>query len=125
MTSAGVTESRYRKILEWSPDDGGHWIVEVPDLPGCISDGATQTEALTNVEDAIRLWLEVDAERNGEVARLRGVLREIAESGDDRGWELARIARDAIGCSGMIQGTSYVCGEGGQRCANCAKDVTP
>lgn len=36
-----------------------------PDLPGCHSQGATRDEALANIKDAIRLWLEVEAEETG------------------------------------------------------------
>jgi len=39
-----------------SPEDGGGWIALVPDLPGCMSDGATAKYALDNVEDAIHEW---------------------------------------------------------------------
>lgn len=41
------------------------WAVSCPDLPGCHSQGATRDEALTNIKDAIRLWLEVEAEETG------------------------------------------------------------
>ncbi len=41
-----------------SVDDGGGWIAIVPDLPGCITDGANAFEALTNAEGAIEEWKE-------------------------------------------------------------------
>ena len=41
------------------------WAVSCPDLPGCHSQGATRDEALENIKDAIRLWLEVEAEETG------------------------------------------------------------
>jgi predicted RNase H-like HicB family nuclease len=44
-------------------DEDGIWIVECPAIPGCVSQGATREEALESVEDAIRLCLEVRAER--------------------------------------------------------------
>jgi len=53
-----------RKI---SSADGGGWLAEIPDLPGCISDGETQQEALDNVQDAKRDWLEVAIERKQEI----------------------------------------------------------
>ena len=40
------------------PEDGGGFVATVPDLPGCMSDGATPEEALTNVQDAISTWIE-------------------------------------------------------------------
>jgi antitoxin HicB len=39
-----------------SDEDGGGWVAIVPDLPGCMSDGRTAFEALTNAGDAIEEW---------------------------------------------------------------------
>ncbi len=44
-------------------DEDGVWVVECPSIPGCVSQGRTRDEALKNVEDAIRLCLEVRAEQ--------------------------------------------------------------
>lgn len=49
----------YTVVLEES-DEG--FAVSAPGLPGCHSQGATEAEALTNIADAIREWLEVAAE---------------------------------------------------------------
>lgn len=38
-------------------DEGGFW-VEVPALPGCVSQGETEAEALANIREAIELTLE-------------------------------------------------------------------
>ncbi len=43
-------------------DEDGVWVVECPAIPGCVSQGQTRDEALENIEDAIRLCLEVRAE---------------------------------------------------------------
>jgi predicted RNase H-like HicB family nuclease len=43
-------------------DEDGIWIVECPVIPGCVSQGDTRAQALVNIEDAIRLCLEVRAE---------------------------------------------------------------
>ena len=40
-------------------DEDGIWIVECPSIPGCVTQGATTDEALANIEEAIRLCLEV------------------------------------------------------------------
>jgi predicted RNase H-like HicB family nuclease len=40
-------------------DEAGYYVAEVPALPGCLSQGKTQGEALTNVKEAIEGWLEV------------------------------------------------------------------
>jgi len=44
-------------------DEDGIWITECPAIPGCISQGDTKEEALANIREAIRLCLEVRAER--------------------------------------------------------------
>lgn len=40
-------------------DESGYYVAEVPALPGCLSQGKTQEEALVNVKEAIEGWLEV------------------------------------------------------------------
>jgi predicted RNase H-like HicB family nuclease len=52
----------YRVTL-FESDEG--WAISCPDLPGCHSQGATRQEALENIREAIRLWLEVEAEETG------------------------------------------------------------
>lgn len=47
---------KYSVLLEES-DEG--FAVSVPGLPGCHSQGATQAEALANIADAIREYLDV------------------------------------------------------------------
>ena len=44
-------------------DEDGVWIAECPSIPGCVSQGSTKDEAVENVRDAIKLCLEVRAER--------------------------------------------------------------
>lgn len=41
-----------------SAEDGGGYFAIVPDLPGCMSDGATRELAARNVDDAIAAWIE-------------------------------------------------------------------
>jgi predicted RNase H-like HicB family nuclease len=41
------------------------WSVSCFDLPGCHSQGATREEAISSIRDAIKLWLEVEAEESG------------------------------------------------------------
>jgi predicted RNase H-like HicB family nuclease len=44
-------------------DEDGYWIVECPSIPGCFSQGDTRDEAIVNIKDAIKICLEVRAER--------------------------------------------------------------
>jgi predicted RNase H-like HicB family nuclease len=47
---------KYRVIIE--QDEDGVYVAEVPSLPGCISQGETREEALTNIKEAIAAYLE-------------------------------------------------------------------
>jgi predicted RNase H-like HicB family nuclease len=47
---------RLTVVLE--PSDEGGYTVYVPSLPGCISEGDTKEEALSNIGEAIQLYLE-------------------------------------------------------------------
>lgn len=52
------TSSAYKVVIEpLAEAEGGGYLATVPELPGCMSDGKTRAEALTNVEDAIATWL--------------------------------------------------------------------
>jgi antitoxin HicB len=53
----------YRIVLYPSPEGG--YAVEIPELPGCLSQGETKEEALAMIEDAKRCWL-IDAMEHGD-----------------------------------------------------------
>ncbi len=44
-------------IRPLTAEEGGGYLIEFPDLPGCISDGETVGEAISNGEDAKRAWI--------------------------------------------------------------------
>jgi len=47
---------KYRIIIE--QDEDGIYVAECPSLPGCISQGNTRSEAIANIQDAIRGYLK-------------------------------------------------------------------
>jgi len=56
-----MSSPRFTVVIEPLSDsdsDGGGYLATVPDLPGCMSDGATDVEALENAHDAIDAWME-------------------------------------------------------------------
>lgn len=55
----GILKGYAFTIRELTPDDGGGFLIEFPDLPGCISDGETVEEAIDNGADALKSWLSV------------------------------------------------------------------
>ena len=54
---------KYRVLIEQDADD--IFVVEVPSLPGCVTQGATRDEALSNVREAIAVYVE-SLEARGE-----------------------------------------------------------
>jgi predicted RNase H-like HicB family nuclease len=64
---------KLREVLE--PSEEGGYTVYVPALPGCVSEGDTEEEALVNIREAIELYLEpVD---DGWIARERVLVQEL------------------------------------------------
>ena len=64
---------RYEIILYWSEEDHA-FIAEVPELPGCMADGATYQEALANVEVVIQEWIETARELGRPIPEPKGRL---------------------------------------------------
>jgi predicted RNase H-like HicB family nuclease len=64
---------RYEMIVYWSEADKA-FVVEVPELPGCMADGATYQEAVANTEVIIREWIETAQELGRAIPQLRGRL---------------------------------------------------
>ena len=52
---------KYEVVLCWSDEDMAY-VAEAPDLPGCMAHGDTQQAALSNINDAISLWLDTARE---------------------------------------------------------------
>lgn len=50
---------RLKVVITYDPEYKGY-VVDVPELVGCMSQGKTIDEALINVKDAIRGWLDVE-----------------------------------------------------------------
>ena len=48
---------KFKVIFEWNDEEGGY-TVTVPGLPGCITEGDTFEEALTNSQEAIAGYIE-------------------------------------------------------------------
>jgi predicted RNase H-like HicB family nuclease len=64
---------RYEIIIYWSKDDQA-FIAEVPELPGCASDGASYQEALANAETVVAEWIETARELGRPIPEPRGKL---------------------------------------------------
>ena len=64
---------RYELIIYWSNEDDA-FIVEVPELPGCMADGATYQDALANAEQIIEEWIEIAHELGRLIPEPKGRL---------------------------------------------------
>jgi predicted RNase H-like HicB family nuclease len=64
---------RYEIIIYWSAEDES-FIAEVPELPGCMSDGPTYQEALKNAEIVIGEWIETARELGRTIPEPKGRL---------------------------------------------------
>ena len=62
---------KYEVILFWSHEDDA-FVAEVPELPGCMAHGASQEEALKQVKEAIRLWLDTAREFGDPIPKPKG-----------------------------------------------------
>jgi predicted RNase H-like HicB family nuclease len=49
--------NKYELIIYWSKEDDA-FVVDVPELPGCMADGATYEEAVANAQIVIQDWIE-------------------------------------------------------------------
>jgi predicted RNase H-like HicB family nuclease len=65
---------RYELIIYWSEQDQS-FIVEVPELPGCMADGESYEQAVANVRRVIEDWIETALEQGRPVPEPRGRLR--------------------------------------------------
>ena len=64
---------RYELIIYWSKADES-FVVEVPELPGCMADGTTYEEAVANAQAVISEWIETARSLNRPVPEPRGKL---------------------------------------------------
>lgn len=64
---------KYERIIYWSEQDQ-KFIVEVPELAGCVADGETAAEALENVETVISEWIETAKAIGREIPVPKGKL---------------------------------------------------
>lgn len=64
---------KYEVIIWWSREDGCY-IATAPELPGCMADGETITEAARAIEEEIQLWIDVNTERGLAIPEPKGRL---------------------------------------------------
>ena len=65
--------SNFEIIIYWSNEDNA-FVAEVPELPGCMADGKTYQEAVTNVEVIVEEWIQSAKELGRPIPEPRGRL---------------------------------------------------
>lgn len=63
--------NKYEIIIYWSTEDNA-FIADVPELPGCMAHGDTHESALSNVQDAIALWIQTAKEFGRAIPEPKG-----------------------------------------------------
>ena len=64
---------KYETIMYYSEDDGA-FVVDVPELPGCMADGETPVEAMRNAQNAMSAWIETAQELGRAIPEPKGRL---------------------------------------------------
>ncbi len=64
---------KYELIIFWSEQDQCY-LVEVPELPGCMADGETYQEAIKNAQIVISEWIDTAQSAGREIPQPRGRL---------------------------------------------------
>ena len=64
---------KYEIIIYWSEEDHA-FVAEVPELPGCMADGRTYHEAVSNAEQVIQEWIETATEEGRTIPLPKGRL---------------------------------------------------
>jgi predicted RNase H-like HicB family nuclease len=66
-------ESKYEMVIYWSKDDEA-FLVEVPELPGCMADGKTYEQAVANAQVIIQEWIRTAKEEGRPIPEPKGRL---------------------------------------------------
>jgi len=87
-----MNPNKYQMVIYWSDEDHAY-LVEVPELPGCMADGKTRQEALANAETIIQEWLETAQDLGRSIPTPQGRLLTITETAERLGLSIAMVRR--------------------------------
>ena len=87
-----MNQHDYQMILYWSDEDQAY-IIEVPELPGCMADGPTRQQALANAEVVVQEWVETAQKLGRPVPAYQGRLLTISEAAERLGLTFAMVRR--------------------------------
>mgnify|MGYP001195674380 CR=1 FL=1 len=87
-----MNPKNFQMIVNWSEEDQAY-LVEVPELPGCMADGATRQEAIANAEIVIREWIEAAQSLGRPIPEPQSVLLSTPEAAERLGLSEAMVRR--------------------------------
>jgi predicted RNase H-like HicB family nuclease len=64
---------RYEIIIHWNDEDK-LFVAEVPELPGCMAHGKDYDDALSNIKEAIELWIDTAKKYGDPIPKPKGRL---------------------------------------------------
>ena len=64
---------RYEIIIHWDDEDK-IFVAEVPELPGCLAHGRDYDDALSNIKEAIELWIDTAKKYGDPIPKPKGRL---------------------------------------------------
>ena len=73
MPTTAVRNENYEMIIWWSSEDNA-FVVDVPELPGCMAHGATRVAAIKHAEQAITFWIQTAREDGVSISQPKGRL---------------------------------------------------
>lgn len=68
-----MKESQYEMIIYWDGTDK-IFVVDVPELPGCMAHGKSKKEAIENAENAVDFWIKTAEEDGTQIPEPKGRL---------------------------------------------------
>ncbi len=68
-----MNESQYEMILYWDKTDE-IFVVDIPELPGCMAHGKTKKQAIDNAESAVQFWIKTAKEDGIKIPDPKGRL---------------------------------------------------
>ena len=73
LSDKNIEMYKYELIIYWSDDDQ-RYVVEVPELPGCMADGKTYEDAVQNAQEIIFEWIETAESLGRKIPQPKGRL---------------------------------------------------
>jgi excisionase family DNA binding protein len=87
-----MNPNNFQMIINWSEEDQAY-LVEVPELAGCMADGATRQEAIASAEIVIQEWLETAQDLGRSIPQPQTTLLTIPEVAERLGLSEPMVRR--------------------------------